>query len=230
MDCVKLTLLGTQRTADTANLAGCLDSRSTIVGAALYQMFCLVRYQVDQVFRAGCHAGTTRYTLLFVYNRYAVYHVDCIEFTCLHTGSETGTAVRTCLCTATRYNGCLRTVLDTMVLVLYFCLVAGTFTFNESYLLLRGTSLYAHDSSDLLANRSTADRAGINRSFALCDGLCKTITARVTTATAVVAWQLFTNSCLFFIYFNFKFRAEQGARQPSEFRVRRFAVEKEGIT
>ena len=41
MDCVKLTLLGTQRTADTANLAGCLDSRSTIVGAALYQMFCL---------------------------------------------------------------------------------------------------------------------------------------------------------------------------------------------
>ena len=67
MDCVKLTLLGTQRTADTANLAGCLDSRSTIVGAALYQMFCLVRYQVDQVFRAGCHAGTTRYTLLFVY-------------------------------------------------------------------------------------------------------------------------------------------------------------------
>ena len=53
MDCVKLTLLGTQRTADTANLAGCLDSRSTIVGAALYQMFCLVRYQVDQVFRAG---------------------------------------------------------------------------------------------------------------------------------------------------------------------------------
>ena len=143
MDCVKLTLLGTQRTADTANLAGCLDSRSTIVGAALYQMFCLVRYQVDQVFRAGCHAGTTRYTLLFVYNRYAVYHVDCIEFTCLHTGTETGTAVRTCLCTATRYNGCLRTVLDTMVLVLYFCLVAGTFTFNESYLLLRGTSLYA---------------------------------------------------------------------------------------
>ena len=80
MDCVKLTLLGTQRTADTANLAGCLDSRSTIVGAALYQMFCLVRYQVDQVFRAGCHAGTTRYTLLFVYNRYAVYHVDCIVF------------------------------------------------------------------------------------------------------------------------------------------------------
>ena len=93
MDCVKLTLLGTQRTADTANLAGCLDSRSTIVGAALYQMFCLVRYQVDQVFRAGCHAGTTRYTLLFVYNRYAVYHVDCIEFTCLHTGTETGTCL-----------------------------------------------------------------------------------------------------------------------------------------
>ena len=54
-----------------------------------------------------------------------------------------------------------------------------------------------------------APPTGIDRSFALCDGLCKTITARVTTATAVVAWQLFTNSCLFFIYFNFKFRAEQ---------------------
>ena len=54
MDCVKLTLLGTQRTADTANLACCLDSRSTIVGAALYQMFCLVRYQVwIRSFRAG---------------------------------------------------------------------------------------------------------------------------------------------------------------------------------
>ena len=173
MDCVKLTLLGTQRTADTANLAGCLDSRSAIVGAALYQMLCLVRYQVDQVFRAGCHAGTTRYTLLFIDNRHTVYYMDGIEFTCLHAGTETGTAVRTCLCTAARYNGCLRTVLDTMVLVLHFCLIAGTFTFNESYLLLGRTSLYAHDSSDLLANRSAANRAGIYRSFALCDAFAR---------------------------------------------------------
>ena len=172
-------------------------------------MFCLVRYQVDQVFRAGCHAGTTRYTLLFVYNRYAVYHMDCIEFTCLHTGTETGTAVRTCLCTATRYNGCLRTVLDTMVLILYFCLVTGTFTFNESYLFLRGTGLYTHDSSDLLANRSAADRAGIDRSFSFCDSLSKTITTRITTTTTVVARKLFTDSCLFFIHFNFEFCAEQ---------------------
>ena len=96
-----------------------------------------------------------------------------------------------------------------MVLVLHFCLIAGTFTFNESYLLLGRTSLYAHDSSDLLANRSAANRAGIYRSFALCDGLCKTITARVTTTTTVVARKFFTDSCLFFIYFYFKLRAEQ---------------------
>ena len=43
MDRIELTLLGAQGTSDTASGADFLDSRSLVVGRALYKMLCLVR-------------------------------------------------------------------------------------------------------------------------------------------------------------------------------------------
>ena len=49
MNSIELTLFGTQRTSDTASGADFLDSRSLVVGRALYKMLCLVRNKLDQV-------------------------------------------------------------------------------------------------------------------------------------------------------------------------------------
>ena len=95
MDRIEFTLLCAERTSDTACLADLLDSRSFVVGAALYEVVCLVRNKLDQVTRTSLRA-----------------------------------------------------------------LTAGNF-------LLSGTSLNAHNRSDLLAYRSAADRTLINFCFAL---------------------------------------------------------------
>ena len=95
MDRIELTLLCAECTSDTACLADLLDSRSFVVGAALYEVVCLVRNKLDQVTRTSLRA-----------------------------------------------------------------LTAGNF-------LLSGTSLNAHNRSDLLAYRSAADRTLINFCFAL---------------------------------------------------------------
>ena len=95
MDRIELTLLCAERTSDTACLTDFLDSRSLVVGAALYEVVCLVRNKLDQVTRTSLRA-----------------------------------------------------------------LTAGNF-------LLSGTSLNAHNRSDLLAYRSAADRTLINFCFAM---------------------------------------------------------------
>ena len=95
MDRIEFTLLCAECTSDTACLADLLDSRSFVVGAALYEVVCLVRNKLDQVTRTSLRA-----------------------------------------------------------------LTAGNF-------LLSGTSLNAHNRSDLLAYRSAADRTLINFCFAL---------------------------------------------------------------
>ena len=95
MDRIELTLLCAERASDTACLTDFLDSRSLVVGAALYEVVCLVRNKLDQVTRTSLRA-----------------------------------------------------------------LTAGNF-------LLSGTSLNAHNRSDLLAYRSAADRTLINFCFAL---------------------------------------------------------------
>lgn len=53
MDRIEFTLLCAERTSDTACLADLLDSRSFVVGAALYEVVCLVRNKLDQVTRTS---------------------------------------------------------------------------------------------------------------------------------------------------------------------------------
>ena len=168
MDRIELTLLCAERTSDTACLADLLDSRSFVVGAALYEVVCLVRNKLDQVTRTSLRALTAGNALLLVDNGNAVYNMDRVELTCLYTASGTEASVVTSLGSAARNCICnLVAVINTVVIVFNSRLIAGTFTFYKRNFLLSGTSLNAHNRSDLLAYRSAADRTLINFCFAL---------------------------------------------------------------
>ena len=168
MDRIEFTLLCAERTSDTACLADLLDSRSFVVGAALYEVVCLVRNKLDQVTRTSLRALTAGNALLLVDNGNAVYNMDRVELTCLYTASGTEASVVTSLGSAARNCICnLVAVINTVVIVFNSRLIAGTFTFYKRNFLLSGTSLNAHNRSDLLAYRSAADRTLINFCFAL---------------------------------------------------------------
>ena len=204
MDRIELTLFGAQGTSDTASGADFLDCRSFVVGRTLNQMLCLVRNELDQALRAGSYALAAGYALLFVNNSNTVYYVDCVELTCLYTGTVTHTAVSTSLLAGTRCYGYHGTIGNSIVIVLYVCLVAGTFTFYESYLLLRAAALNTHDRSNLVCYRSAADRTSVNRSGACSDCCSQTVTSRETTTTTVVARKFCTDQNFFFVNLNFK--------------------------
>ena len=89
MDSIELTLFGTQRTSDAASGADFLDSRSLVVGAALYEVVCLVRNKLDQVTRTSLRTLTTGNTLLLVDNGNTVYNMDRVKLTCLYAGAKT---------------------------------------------------------------------------------------------------------------------------------------------
>ena len=97
MDRIELTLLCAERTSDTACLTDLLDSRSLVVGAALYEVVCLVRNKLDQVTRTSLRALTTGNALLLVDNGNTAYNMDRVKLTCLHTASGTETSVVTAL-------------------------------------------------------------------------------------------------------------------------------------
>ena len=208
MDRIELTLLCAECTSDTACLADLLDSRSFVVGAALYEVVCLVRNKLDQVTRTSLRTLTTGNTLLLVDNGNTVYNMDRVKLTCLYTASGTETSVVTSLGAAARNCICdLVAVVNTIVVVFHSCLIAGTFTFYKCNLLLSGTSLNAHDRSDLFSYRSAADRTLVNLCLALCNCFCKSVTACVTAAAAVVARKLCTNQNFLLVYFYFKLLA-----------------------
>ena len=205
MDSIELTLFGTQGTSDTASGADFLDSRSLVVGRALYKMLCLVRNKLDQALRAGSHTLAAGYALLFVNDCNTVYYVDRVKLTCLHAGAIAHTAVSTCLFAGARSYGYHGTIGNSIVVVLYIGLIAGTFTFYESYLLFRAAALNTHDSSDLICYRSAADRTSVNRSGACSNCCSQTVTSRETTTTTVVARKDTENSFFSFIHFYCEF-------------------------
>ena len=64
MDRIELTLLGAQGTSDTTSGADFLDSRSLVVGRALYKMLCLVRNKLDQMLRTCFYAESASDTFI----------------------------------------------------------------------------------------------------------------------------------------------------------------------
>ena len=150
-------------------------------------MFCAVRNDLDQSLWTGSNTLAAGYALFLVYNSYAIYNMDRVKLTCFHAGAISHTAVSTSLLAGTRCYGYHGTIGNSIVVVLYIGLIAGTFTFYESYLLFRAAALNTHDSSDLICYRSAADRTSVNRSGACSNCCSQTGTSGKTTATTVIS-------------------------------------------
>ena len=123
MDGIKLTLLCTQGTSDTAGCADSLNILALVVGAALYQMLCLIRHQLNQMVRTGSHALAAGNTFLLVHHRHAVHHMDGVKCACPDTGAVAHTSVCAGLLPGARDNRYLLTVIHTVIVVLYGGLV-----------------------------------------------------------------------------------------------------------
>ena len=80
---------------DTACAAGIDHGFTFILGYAAYHVLCIIRDQLDQALRTGCHSLTTRLTCLFINLSNAIYDVDRIKGTRLNTGSVAETAIVT---------------------------------------------------------------------------------------------------------------------------------------
>lgn len=95
--CIMLTVLFTQMTADTADGTCSHNIFAFVLRAALYQMLCFVRYQLNQMLRAGSHTFATRLTDFLIYHCNTIYNMDRIKRTRLYAGSVTKAAILTCL-------------------------------------------------------------------------------------------------------------------------------------
>lgn len=207
MDAIERTVTLAHTAGDTSGRAGILDCLALQMVLAGNIMLLLIRNEIDDVLRAGLHAGTTGHTLLLIDDSDTVYDVDCIECTGLHAGTVTTAAECTFLLGTVWYDRKIGTVCDTGIVVCLLRLRAVTLAaYERDHLagLVDRLRLDTHHLSDLLSDRSTADRTLGDGSFTVCDGLRTAITARESAGTAVVTWQTVSDLRFTLIYFNLK--------------------------
>ena len=207
MDTIERTVTLTHTAGDTSGRAGILDCLALQMVLAGNIVLLLIRNEIDDVLRAGLHAGTTGNTLFLINNSDTVYDVNCIEGTGLHTGAVTTAAECTFLLGAVWYDGKLGTICDTGIVVCLLRLRTVTLAANErNHLagLVDRLRLDTHHLSDLLSDCSTANRTLGYGSFTVCDGLRTAITARESAGTTVVTRQTVSDLRFTLIYFNLK--------------------------
>ena len=190
VDGVELALFCAQGAADAAVVAFGFYVFALIMRRTLNQMLCIIWNQFDQVVWTCSHAFAAGYAFFFVYYGYAVYHMNGVEGAGFYAGSVSHTAVGAGLLSGSWDYGYFLAVVHTEVIVLDSGLVAGSFTFDEGYLLYCAAAFHAHDGSDLVGHGSAAYGAGVNRSGSGSDGVGQAVTAREAAAAAVVAGQL----------------------------------------
>lgn len=88
-----LALLCTDTAAQTACGAGLLYCRSPVAACAAHRYLLIRRYQLNEPLGTGLRAFSTAGALAFVYDGYAVFHMDSVKLAGLHTGAEAQTAV-----------------------------------------------------------------------------------------------------------------------------------------
>ena len=81
------TLLDTNRTADTAGLAGNTYILALVLRVAGHCLWCLVRNKLDESLWTSADTLTASYTLFLIYHCNAVYHVNGIKGTGLYAGA-----------------------------------------------------------------------------------------------------------------------------------------------
>ena len=80
---------------DTACATGIDHCFTFILGYTAYHILCIIRDQLDQALRAGCHALTAGLTCLFINLCNTVHDMDRIKRTSLYTGTIAETAIVT---------------------------------------------------------------------------------------------------------------------------------------
>ena len=196
-----LALLAT----DTANLTGSHYLFALIVRAAVHRHLLIVRNQLNQVSRTFGNAFATGFTCFFIYHRNSIYNVYCIKWTDLHAASETTAAICTGLCSAIWHKWKHFTIFHSSVNILFFRLFTGSGAFYMSYLAGSLNCRLSHNTGNYFSNRFAAYRATVYRGFAFGNCCCQTITARISTATAVISRKSFSYGNFLLINFNSKF-------------------------
>ena len=130
--------------------------------------------------------------------------MDRIKLTCLHAVSKTKTSVSAALRTAARYKTSVGAVPCTRVFILVLCHVTRTGAPYHCFSALLCSGFLSHNGTDRCRNRRSADRTDRNRGFTLYHCSRRSVTARVTTAAAVVARQRFTDLRLALVHFHIK--------------------------
>ena len=136
MNCILRAVLLTQMTSDTSYGTCLHDILALILGAALYNVLCLVRNKLDQMLRTCSNTFSTCLTYFLVNLRNAVHDMNRIKRTSLYTAAVSKASVITGLRSAVRHecHGC--TVLVAGILVIASCLLTGSRTLYKCYLAL----------------------------------------------------------------------------------------------
>ena len=92
VDRVELTGLFAHLAADAADFAGLRDELAHILAGAVDGDAAGLRQDVDDLLRAGVRAGAASDALVAVYLRYAVFHMDGVEFAGLDAVAQTDAA------------------------------------------------------------------------------------------------------------------------------------------
>ena len=136
MNRILRAVLLTQMTSDTSYGTCLHDILALILGAALYNVLCLVRNKLDQMLRTCSNTFSTCLTYFLVNLRNAVHDMNRIKRTSLYTATVSKASVITGLRSAVRHecHGC--TVLVAGILVIASCLLTGSRTLYKCYLAL----------------------------------------------------------------------------------------------
>ena len=195
-----LTLL----TSDTANLTRRSNSLTFRMRTTLHKRSLLIGYKLNQMLRTLGNALTACLTSLLINHCHTVHNINRPKRTGFHTASESKTSECTCLSSATRNESHHLTVFHTCILIIILRLLTGTRTLHIRHLTGSLHNFLSHDRCDYFSDRLTAYRTSIYRCLTFGDCCCQTITAGITTATAVITGKRLTNSNFLLIHFHSK--------------------------
>ena len=182
-------ILDADTAADAADLADLADFAALCLGDAGNMSLVVGGNNSDDVSGACAYALAASDTSIAVYNSLAVNNGDCIVGADLCAGAVTQASEVALEGTAGNLHSC--EAVDSAYVVI---LTAGIVAAGASDVCghLDGFAcFYAHDLSDLLSGFSTADRAGVDSSFAANNSFCKVCTTCVAATTAVCAGEAF---------------------------------------
>ena len=195
-----LTLL----TSDTANLTRRSNSLTFRMRTTLHKRSLLIGHKLDQMLRTLGNTLTACLTSLLINNSNTVHNINRPKRTGLHAASKSKASISTGLRSTTGNESHHLTVFHTCIFIVVFCLLTGTRTLHIRHLTGSLHNFLSHDRCDHFPDRLTAYRTSVYRCLTFGDCCCQTITAGITTATAVITGKCLTNSNFLLIHFHSK--------------------------